>query len=142
MNRISQPSLSVRLLAEGVGTAFLVAVVVGSGIMAQRLSPNDVGLQLLENAAATTGGLIALILALGPVSGAHFNPVVSLVTRLFGGLTNRELALYSIVQIIGGCVGAMIANIMFELDAVNWSTKDRSSTSWERASFLNRERLE
>jgi len=104
-----------------------VAVVVGSGIMAQRLSPNDVGLQLLENAAATTGGLIALILALGPVSGAHFNPVVSLVTRLFGGLNNRELALYSVVQIIGGCVGSMIANIMFELDVVNWSTKDRSS---------------
>jgi arsenate reductase len=79
------------------------------------------------DAVATTGGLIALILALGPVSGAHFNPVVSLVTRLFGGLTNKELALYSIVQIVGGCVGAMIANIMFELDAVNWSTKDRSS---------------
>lgn len=123
----SRPTLSARLLAEGVGTAFLVAVVVGSGIMAQRLSPNDVGLQLLENAAATTGGLIALILALGPVSGAHFNPVVSLVTRLFGGLNNRELALYSVVQIIGGCVGSMIANIMFELDVVNWSTKDRSS---------------
>ena len=120
MTKTSQPSLSVRLLAEGIGTAFLVAVVVGSGIMAQRLSPNDVGLQLLENAAATTGGLIALILALGPVSGAHFNPVVSLVTRLFGGLTNRELVWYSIVQIVGGCVGAMIANIMFELDAVNW----------------------
>jgi arsenate reductase len=114
----SQPTLGARLLAEGVGTAFLVAVVVGSGIMAQRLSPNDAGLQLLENAAATTGGLIALILALGPVSGAHFNPVVSLVSRLFGGLTNRELALYSIVQIVGGCVGAMIANVMFELDAV------------------------
>jgi arsenate reductase len=122
-----RPTLGVRLLAEGVGTAFLVAVVVGSGIMAQRLSPNDDGLQLLENAAATTGALIALILALGPVSGAHFNPVVSLVTRLFGGLTNKELALYSIVQIVGGCIGAMIANIMFELDAVNWSTKDRSS---------------
>jgi len=121
-----RPTLGVRLLAEGVGTAFLVAVVVGSGIMAQRLSPNDVGLQLLENAAATTGALIALILALGPVSGAHFNPVVSLVTRLFGGLTNKELALYSIVQLVGGCIGAMIANIMFELDAVNWSTKDRS----------------
>ena len=123
----SHPTLGARLLAEGVGTAFLVAVVVGSGIMAQRLSPNDVGLQLLENAAATAGALIALILALGPVSGAHFNPIVSLVTRLFGGLTNRELALYSVVQIIGGCVGTMIANIMFELDVVNWSTKDRSS---------------
>lgn len=122
-----QPKLGARLLAEGVGTAFLVAVVVGSGIMAQRLSPNDVGLQLLENAAATAGALIALILALGPVSGAHFNPVVSLVTRLFGGLNNRELVLYSVVQIVGGCIGTIIANVMFELDAVNWSTKDRSS---------------
>ena len=95
--------------------------------MAQRLSPDDVGLQLLENAAATTGALIALILALGPVSGAHFNPVVSMVTRLFGGLSTRDTILYSLVQIAGGCIGAMIANVMFELDVVNLSTKDRSS---------------
>lgn len=105
----------------------MVAGVVGSGIMAQRLSPDDVGLQLLENAAATTAVLIALILALAPVSGAHFNPVVSLVTRLFGGLSTKDTVWYSMVQIVGGCVGAMIANVMFELDAVNWSTKDRSS---------------
>jgi arsenate reductase len=95
--------------------------------MAQRLSPDDVGLQLLENAAATVGALIALILALGPVSGAHFNPVVSMVTRLFGGLSTRDTILYSLVQIAGGCIGAMIANVMFELDVVNLSTKDRSS---------------
>ena len=95
--------------------------------MAQRLSPDDVGLQLLENAAATTGALIALILALGPVSGAHFNPVISMVTRLFGGLSTRDTILYSLVQIAGGCIGAMIANVMFELDVVNLSTKDRSS---------------
>jgi len=110
-----------------VGTALLVATVVGSGIMAQRLSPDDVGLQLLENAAATVGALIALILALGPVSGAHFNPVVSMVTRLFGGLSTRDTVLYSLVQIAGGCIGAMIANVMFKLDVVNLSTKDRSS---------------
>ncbi|MSV92873.1 MAG: aquaporin family protein [Actinobacteria bacterium] len=116
-----------RLTAEAVGTALLVATVVGSGIMAQRLSPDDVGLQLLENAAATTGALIALILALGPVSGAHFNPVISMVTRLFGGLSTRDTILYSLVQIAGGCIGAMIANVMFELDVVNLSTKDRSS---------------
>lgn len=95
--------------------------------MAQRLSPDDVGLQLLENAAATVGALIALILALGPVSGAHFNPVVSMVTRLFGGLSTRDTILYSLVQIAGGCIGSMIANVMFELDVVNLSTKDRSS---------------
>jgi glycerol uptake facilitator-like aquaporin len=127
VSQITQPTLIARLTAEAVGTALLVATVVGSGIMAQRLSPDDVGLQLLENAAATVGALIALILALGPVSGAHFNPVVSLVTRLFGGLSTRDTILYSLVQIAGGCIGAMIANVMFELDVVNLSTKDRSS---------------
>ncbi|MTB10580.1 MAG: aquaporin family protein, partial [Actinobacteria bacterium] len=127
MTQTPQPTLIARLTAEAVGTALLVATVVGSGIMAQRLSPDDVGLQLLENAAATTGALIALILALGPVSGAHFNPVVSMVTRLFGGLSTRDTILYSLVQIAGGCIGAMIANVMFELDVVNLSTKDRSS---------------
>ena len=127
MTQTPQPTLIARLTAEAVGTALLVATVVGSGIMAQRLSPDDVGLQLLENAAATVGALIALILALGPVSGAHFNPVVSMVTRLFGGLSTRDTILYSLVQIAGGCIGAMIANVMFELDVVNLSTKDRSS---------------
>ncbi|CAB4543415.1 unannotated protein [freshwater metagenome] len=127
MTQTPQPTLIARLTAEAVGTALLVATVVGSGIMAQRLSPDDVGLQLLENAAATTGALIALILALGPVSGAHFNPVISMVTRLFGGLSTRDTILYSLVQIAGGCIGAMIANVMFELDVVNLSTKDRSS---------------
>ena len=127
MPQITQPTLIARLTAEAVGTALLVATVVGSGILAQRLSPDDVGLQLLENAAATVGALIALILALGPVSGAHFNPVVSMVTRLFGGLSTRDTILYSLVQIAGGCIGAMIANVMFELDVVNLSTKDRSS---------------
>jgi glycerol uptake facilitator-like aquaporin len=127
VTQTAQPTLIARLTAEAVGTALLVATVVGSGIMAQRLSPDDVGLQLLENAAATVGALIALILALGPVSGAHFNPVVSMVTRLFGGLSTRDTILYSLVQIAGGCIGAMIANVMFELDVVNLSTRDRSS---------------
>jgi len=127
VTQTAQPTLIARLTAEAVGTALLVATVVGSGIMAQRLSPDDVGLQLLENAAATVGALIALILALGPVSGAHFNPVVAMVTRLFGGLSTRDTILYSLVQIAGGCIGAMIANVMFELDVVNLSTKDRSS---------------
>ena len=86
-------SLPRRALAEFLGTTFLVAVIVGSGIMAVRLSPDDVGLQLLENAIATGAGLVALILAFGSVSGAHFNPVVSLVDWRFGGLTARELGL-------------------------------------------------
>jgi len=104
----------------------LVAVVVGSGIAAQRLSPGDVGLQLLENAAATAAGLIAIILALGPVSGAHLNPVVSLADAAFGGLERRALAFYIPAQIAGGIAGAIVANLMFSAPAVEWSTKTRS----------------
>src|SRR4051794_13782279 len=116
-----------RLVAEALGTGFLVIAVVGSGIMASRLSPDDVGLQLLENAAATAGALIALILMFGAVSGAHFNPVVTLVDRLAGTLTTRDSACYVAAQVIGGCLGTMVANLMFELPAVEWSTKARSS---------------
>ncbi len=116
-----------RLVAEGLGTGFLIVAVIGSGIMASRLSPDDVGLQLLENAAATAGALIGLILMFGAVSGAHFNPVVTLVDRLFGTLSTREAGLYVVAQVIGGCAGAIVANLMFELPAVELSTKDRSS---------------
>jgi arsenate reductase len=121
------PTLARRALAEYVGTAFLVAVVVGSGIAAANLSPNDVGLQLLENAAATAGGLVALILALGPVSGAHLNPVVSLADAFLGGLDRRDLPAYVGAQIAGGITGSIVANLMFELDAVSWSTNARST---------------
>jgi glycerol uptake facilitator-like aquaporin len=116
-----------RLVAEAVGAALLIIAVVGSGIAASRLSPDDVGLQLLENAAATAGALIALILMFGAVSGAHFNPVVTLVDRLLGTLTTREAALYVGAQVVGACIGTVLANLMFELPAVDWSTKDRSS---------------
>jgi glycerol uptake facilitator-like aquaporin len=101
--------------------------VIGSGIMATRLSPHDVGLQLLENAAATAGALIGLILIFAAVSGAHFNPAVTLVDRMFGTISTRCAVLYVIAQTVGGCVGAVIANIMFELDPINLSTKVRSS---------------
>jgi arsenate reductase len=121
------PTLGRRVTAEAIGTALLVAVVVGSGIFAQRLSPGDTGLQLLENSTATGAGLVALILAFGPVSGAHFNPVVSLADRAFGGLTNRELAAYIPAQIAGACVGAVVANVMFDLDPITFSTHARSS---------------
>ena len=117
-----------RATAEGVGTAFLVTIVVGSGIAAQRLSPGDVGLQLLENSIATGAGLVALILAFGPVSGAHFNPVVTLADRLLGGTTTRDSAVYMIVQVAGACVGAVVANLMFDLPAVTLSTHTRSSS--------------
>src|SRR4051794_23805637 len=122
------PALPRRALAEFCGTAFLVAVVVGSGIAAQRLSPGDVGLQLFENAAATAGGLVALILAFGPVSGAHLNPVVSLADSFFGGLPRRDLPAYIGAQISGAIVGAVVANLMFELGGVQWSTTARSSS--------------
>lgn len=116
-----------RVLAEAVGTGFLVVAVVGSGIMAQRLSPDDVGLQLLENAVATAGALVALILMFGAVSGAHFNPVVTLSDRWFGTTSTRDAALYIPAQVVGGCLGAVLANLMFDLPAIDLSTKSRSS---------------
>ena len=117
--------LARQALAEFLGSAGLVTVVVGSGIAAQRLSPDDVGLQLLENALATGAGLVALILAFGPVSGGHFNPVVTLADRFFGGVTDRQVAAYLPAQLIGGAVGAIAANLMFDLPAVTVSAKDR-----------------
>ncbi|GIH95655.1 aquaporin [Planobispora siamensis] len=119
-------------LAEFLGTGLLVAVVVGSGIMAQSLSPQDVGLQLLENAIATVFGLGVLITVLGPVSGAHFNPVVSLADwwqgrRTRTGLTARELAFYLPAQIGGAIAGAVLANAMFARPAVSWATTERAA---------------
>ena len=111
-----------------MGTAFLVAIVVGSGIYAQRLSPHNIGLQLLENSIATGAGLVALILALGPVSGAHFNPIVTLADRILGGINTRDAGVYVVVQIVGACVGAIVANLMFDLPAVTLSTHTRSSS--------------
>ncbi len=102
-----------RLLAELLGSAFLAAVVVGSGIAAQRLSPGQTGLELLENAAATAAGLFAIILMFGPVSGGHFNPLVSLADAAFGGLRWRDAAAYLPAQVAGCIAGAVIANLMF-----------------------------
>jgi arsenate reductase len=120
-------TIARRALAELLGTAFLVAIVVGSGIFAQRLSPTDAGLQLLENSVATGAGLVALILALGSVSGAHFNPVVTLADRLFGGMSTRHAGIYVAAQVLGGCLGAVVANVMFDLGPVTLSTHTRSS---------------
>lgn len=121
-----------RAVAEAVGTGLLVTVVVGSGIAASTLSPGDVGLQLLENAFATALGLAVLILMLGPVSGAHFNPVVSAVDWWLGrrrgtGLTPRELSAYIPAQVVGAVAGAVLANLMYAKAPVSWSTTDRST---------------
>jgi glycerol uptake facilitator-like aquaporin len=119
--------LARRLTAEALGTGLLVLAVVGSGIMASRLSPDDVGLQLLENAAATAGALVALIWMLGAVSGAHFNPLVTLLDRSFGAISTGDASLYLAAQVAGGCLGAIVANLMFDLPAIDWSTNVRSS---------------
>jgi glycerol uptake facilitator-like aquaporin len=120
-------ALGRRLLAELLGSAFLAAVVIGSGIAAQRLSPGDTGLELLENAAATAAGLFAIILMFGPVSGGHFNPVVSFADAAFGGLSWRDAAAYLPAQVAGCTGGAVIANLMFAGAAVSVSGKDRAS---------------
>ncbi len=116
-----------RLIAEFAGSAFLTATVVGSGVAAASLSPGNAGLELLENAAATAAGLYAIILMFGPVSGGHFNPVVSFVDAAFGGLGWRDAAAYLPAQVAGCITGAVIANVMFGLDAVSISVKHRAS---------------
>ncbi len=122
-------ALSRRLVAEVLGSAFLAAVVIGSGIAAQQLSPGNVGLELFENAAATAAGLYAIILMFGPVSGGHFNPVVSFVDAAFGGLSWRDAAAYLPAQ-VGGCIGgAVVANLMFGHAAVSMSTRHRASAA-------------
>ena len=120
-------NLARRLLAEALGSALLLIAVVGSGIAAEQFSPGDTGLQLFENAAATAAALIAIILALGPVSGAHLNPVVTLADRVFGGLGNLAAAAYVGAQFVGAAFGVVVANLMFSLPAIELSTKTRSS---------------
>jgi glycerol uptake facilitator-like aquaporin len=124
---MTETALWRRLLAEFLGSAFLAAVVIGSGIAAQQLSPGNTGLQLLENAAATAAGLFAIILMFGPVSGGHFNPVVSFVDAGFGGLSWRDAAAYLPAQVAGCITGAVVANVMFSRAAFEISTKHRAS---------------
>ncbi|WP_327010713.1 aquaporin family protein [Dactylosporangium sp. NBC_01737] len=129
---MTQPAPWRRFLAEFVGTALLVTAVVGSGVMATTLSPDDVGLQLLENSVATAFALGALILTFGPVSGAHFNPVVSAADWFLGrrsrtGLTAADLGGYVVAQAAGAVGGSILANLMFDLAAVDFSAKDRSA---------------
>ncbi len=118
-------SIGRRALAEFIGTAFLVVAVIGSGIAASRLSPRDIGLELFENAAATGAALVGIILAVGPVSGAHVNPIITLLDRVFGGIATNDALAYIGAQLAGGVVGACIANVMFGLPAFQLSTHTR-----------------
>jgi glycerol uptake facilitator-like aquaporin len=117
--------LASKVAAELLGTAFLVAAVVGSGIAATRLSPEDVGLQLLENSLVTGAALVALILALQPVSAA-FNPVVTLVERALGLISTRDALALVAAQLVGGSLGAVAANLMFGLEAVSIAGQERT----------------
>ena len=113
--------------AEALGTAWLALAVIGSGIAAERLSPGDVGLQLLENALATAAALVVIILTLGPVSGAHLNPVVTLANRLFGRMTTAEAVAHVCAQVVGGAFGAVVANVMFGRSAIEVADRVRGS---------------
>jgi arsenate reductase len=124
---VADHALWRRLSAELIGSAFLAAVVIGSGIAAERLSPGDVGLQLFENAAATAAGLFFIILMVGPISGAHLNPVISFVDAGFGGLRWRDAAAYLPAQVSGCIGGAVLANLMFSNGPISISVKHRAS---------------
>jgi arsenate reductase len=121
------PHVARRIAAECLGTALLVAAVVGSGIMASRLSPTDTGLQLLENSVATMLALAVLIAVLAPISGAHLNPAVSLVDWWLGRRRRTGMLVgYVVAQCLGGISGATLANAMFDLPAVSWAQHDRA----------------
>lgn len=121
-----QVTLGRRVVTEGVGTALLLAVIVGSGTMGERLSDGSVGLALLANSFATGAGLVALILAFGPLSGAHLNPAVTLSAACLGEMTPREALAYAAAQIVGAAAGVALANGMFEGPLVALSAKERS----------------
>ncbi len=124
-----QVTLARRVVAESLGTAFLVAAVIGSGIMAQRLAGDDVAVALLANTIATGGALVALILTFGPISGAHFNPVVTVCLAASREITPRDAAGYVLAQVAGGVAGAIVANAMFDLAPITWATTARHGTA-------------
>jgi len=125
-----------RLAAEALGTGLLVATVVGSGIMAERLAGGNVALALLGNTIPTGAILVVLILALGPISGAHFNPAVSLVFGISGGLSRRDVGLYAAAQVVGGCLGTLAAHGMFDLPLLQLATKARTGPAQWFAEFV------
>ncbi|MSZ49600.1 MAG: aquaporin family protein [Actinobacteria bacterium] len=126
---MAQVSLTRRAFAEFLATALLVAAVVGSGIAAQTLSPNDVGLQLLENTIATAGALFAIIVVFAPISGSHLNPVVTIVDCAIGRRSWSDAIAYIPAQVVGAIVGAIVANVMFDRAAIETSTKVREGSN-------------
>jgi glycerol uptake facilitator-like aquaporin len=128
--------LSKRLAAEALGTALLVATVVGSGVMGEKLASGNVALALLGNTLPTGAILVVLILAFGPISGAHFNPAVSLVMGLRKAHPRREFLPYAAAQIVGGCIGTLIAHGMFELPLIEFATKARTGSAQWFAEFV------
>ena len=124
-----EPSDRQRFVAEGVGTLLLLAVVIGSGIMAERLAGGNVAIALLANTAATVGGLYVLIEVFGPISGAHFNPAVSIVMTWRGAMPRSRLLPYIGAQLFGAMLGAWLAHAMFGVDLIQFSTKVRSGSS-------------
>jgi len=133
---VAAADLRRRAVAEGVGTALLVATVIGSGIMGDKLSGGNVAIALLANTLATGAGLVALILTFGPVSGAHFNPAVTLADATQGGLPWREVPAYLTAQVVGAFVGVGIANFMFEKPVFFMSTHERSGVAQLLSEFV------
>ena len=129
-------TLPRRIAAEALGTGLLVATVVGSGIMAEKLAGGNVAIALLGNTIPTGAILVVLILALGPISGAHFNPAVSLVMAINGGLRWRELGPYAVAQILGGCLGTLVAHGMFDLPLLQLASKVRTGPAQWFAEFV------
>ena len=133
---MTRPSLTHRGVAEGLGTALLLAVVVGSGIMGEKLAGGNVAIALLANTIATGAGLVALILTFGPISGAHFNPAVTLADASQGGLPWREVPVYICSQVVGAFIGVAVAHVMFEKPVFFASTHDRSGVSQMVSEFV------
>ena|ERR1700675_1900129 len=131
-----KPNPAARLVAEFVGTAFLVTAVVGSGIMGERLAGGNVALALLANTIATGAALVALILAFGPISGGHFNPVVSLADALDGNLSRSDAVGYVVAQISGGILGTLVAHAMFGLPLISLSHRARSGSAQFLSEFI------
>jgi len=129
-------TLGSRLIAEFIGTAFLVAAVVGSGVMGEKLAGGNIAIALLANTIATGAALVALILAFGAISGAHFNPVVTLADAIEGGQTWTDASAYIAVQIIGGIAGAVVAHLMFGLSVVSISLHARPGWSLALSEFV------